>query len=1299
MKKLLTLLLSLLMILSLVGCNSKKEETSTHTHQYEVDEDGIWKCKEDNDILSNTDKPYVALLENNEPKDIILLDSITSKKTNLGNGVIYKEDNTIFYNGNNAQSIIIKTEIDNKNKKDKAVINAPNDTVYHYGSSSTISLDAVATESFHEYGKVDLITLTKARIVLETLSNVKEIYLDINNPSYNYESAIIAVKEDVEIPNLSRDAVDLKEGEVKTLAVIQQLKDETKQDNTIETKTEEENFVKIENISKSDNDLIIQAFLSPSADTKDNTKLETKQTSTLTLEEAKEGSNHPASKNTFVSKTEKIEGKVLPKEEKKQDLYEQYVKPIVTPVAPIVTPDKKETKKDDPIPTPIPTPSITKYTVTFDMQGYGTQVPSQTIKKGKKVSEPTPKPTATGLIFKGWYKESTCDTEWNFSADIVTSDTALYAKWARTIGYVIGDSFPGNDNAWTNGQNCFCYYHPWAYAMMPCITFYNSEVSNSSVTMPCYGEVAETEGGYIYEDSVYNITLTFNMNGDNLESIVLDADEAALDPIKALAGAYTPPTPPAPVDKSSYTMKSGTTWFNTFTKPTNKDQITDIIFTNSAPSGSVEDVDLTAETTGNVKGYIVPNGENYKIYIVGDYIFGNENCAGIFAGFSNLASIAFGNFDTSNVTNMQMMFFNSSGLTSLDLSKFDTSKVTNMVSMFSGCSGLTTLDLSKFDTSNVTSMSSIFNGCSGLESLDLGKFDIGKVTNMSNMFHNCVKLASVKIEEANDTIKGQLGDAWTYASGAYTAQAPAAPLTIKFILGTASEDFPTSSDQNTAPEGAWKTTEGKSCYTHSNYLVFNNNSSVLERDYNNAVKKTNEGYIYTNSDADTNPITFNMTDGKLTSITIKGPEDNDAYNGTYALAPVSVTSVSLDKTELELTVGDADVKLTATVLPDNAINKNVTWSSNNTDVATVDNAGNVHAVVAGEATITVTTVDGNKTNTCAVNVTAPATYTVTFDMQGHGTKIDPLTYITSGSKIKEPTTPTADAFVFGGWFKDADCKQGWNFDADTVTANTTLYAKWSAITVADILSTVEGGFPTTYETGWITSNGHKCYVSEGLIRFEHKLHERTATDNITWEVEKTDNGYSLAGGTYLFEMRDGKLISITLELPSNDSNKLLNGKYSPAPTLTMFAPKTLSKLVNEDLLINKEENELVTEDVESEIEEHEEDVSENEIQSSEELVEEITPIVELNEEEPSLESEEKKEEQVQSEQVETEESEPIIEEQIPEIPMVEVEKKESGEEENILESEDKQEEVVEPSEVEPEEIVEEIETGTQETLD
>ena len=85
---------------------------------------------------------------------------------------------------------------------------------------------------------------------------------------------------------------------------------------------------------------------------------------------------------------------------------------------------------------------------------------------------------------------------------------------------------------------------------------------------------------------------------------------------------------------------------------------------------------------------------------------------------------------------------------------------------------------------------------------------------------------------------------------------------------------------------------------------------------------------------------------------------------------ISVTCVSLDKTELTITVGDPDVKLTATVAPENATDKSVNWSSNAESVATVDQEGNVTAVAPGDATITVTTVDGGMTATCDVKVKA-----------------------------------------------------------------------------------------------------------------------------------------------------------------------------------------------------------------------------------------------------------------------------------------------------------------------------------------
>ena len=79
-----------------------------------------------------------------------------------------------------------------------------------------------------------------------------------------------------------------------------------------------------------------------------------------------------------------------------------------------------------------------------------------------------------------------------------------------------------------------------------------------------------------------------------------------------------------------------------------------------------------------------------------------------------------------------------------------------------------------------------------------------------------------------------------------------------------------------------------------------------------------------------------------------------------------VTGVTLNKTSYEMTEG-YKLTLTATVSPENATNKNVTWSSNNTSVATVNN-GKVKALKAGTATITVETEDQGKIATCDITV-------------------------------------------------------------------------------------------------------------------------------------------------------------------------------------------------------------------------------------------------------------------------------------------------------------------------------------------
>lgn len=72
-------------------------------------------------------------------------------------------------------------------------------------------------------------------------------------------------------------------------------------------------------------------------------------------------------------------------------------------------------------------------------------------------------------------------------------------------------------------------------------------------------------------------------------------------------------------------------------------------------------------------------------------------------------------------------------------------------------------------------------------------------------------------------------------------------------------------------------------------------------------------------------------------------------------------------------------------------------------------------------------------------------YAVTFNMQGHGSAVAEQ-MITSGGKASQPSAPTETGYTFGGWYKEAACTNAWNFASDVVTAATTLYAKWTAVT-------------------------------------------------------------------------------------------------------------------------------------------------------------------------------------------------------------------------------------------------------------
>ena len=68
-----------------------------------------------------------------------------------------------------------------------------------------------------------------------------------------------------------------------------------------------------------------------------------------------------------------------------------------------------------------------------------------------------------------------------------------------------------------------------------------------------------------------------------------------------------------------------------------------------------------------------------------------------------------------------------------------------------------------------------------------------------------------------------------------------------------------------------------------------------------------------------------------------------------------------------------------------------------------------------------------------------AVYTVSFELQEHGTPIESLT-VKTGELLTAPEAPTADGYQFEGWFKEPECTNAWDFAIDTVLSDTILYA-------------------------------------------------------------------------------------------------------------------------------------------------------------------------------------------------------------------------------------------------------------------
>jgi hypothetical protein len=251
-------------------------------------------------------------------------------------------------------------------------------------------------------------------------------------------------------------------------------------------------------------------------------------------------------------------------------------------------------------------------------------------------------------------------------------------------------------------------------------------------------------------------------------------------------------------------------------------------------------------------------------------------------------------------------------------------------------------------------------------------------------------------------------------------------------------------------------------------------------------------------------------------ITVRTEDGNRTATCSITVRPTAVTGVSLDRTNLTLDGGDTTT-LIATITPANASNQNVTWSSSNNAVATVNSTGRVTAVSRGTATITVRTADGNRTATCVVNVRDLYVLTNTSYIKNGVTTN--LANIGTGS-ARSMCIVGNDVFVVGTYSSSSTQSAIWKNGVRTETFENSQIRDIVALgndifAVGSRLGSHSSNYIATYweintagtslgwsnlETGTFASDAYSVTASQNKLYIAGAHNTATTRDAILWEV-------------------------------------------------------------------------------------------------------------------------------------------------------------------------------------------------------
>ena len=175
--------------------------------------------------------------------------------------------------------------------------------------------------------------------------------------------------------------------------------------------------------------------------------------------------------------------------------------------------------------------------------------------------------------------------------------------------------------------------------------------------------------------------------------------------------------------------------------------------TNVVPNDAKYSKDISSKQDGSIMLWYTDKDNNslYEVSIGSENgsLEANTNGSGMFSYLDNVDTLDLTGLDTSNMTSMTYMFYNSNSLKSINLSNFNTSKLLYANNMFNGCTSLESLDLSNFNTSKVTNFSNMFRDCQKMKEINLSNFDTSSATTFANLFHNCSSLTTLDLSSFN----------------------------------------------------------------------------------------------------------------------------------------------------------------------------------------------------------------------------------------------------------------------------------------------------------------------------------------------------------------------------------------------------------------------------------------------------------------------------------------------------------------------------------------------------------------------